>query len=394
MSLLILALVAVAVAAQATEPAPVAIKGLDIPLPADWTHKEDPGGSVVLQPPPPRNSPLDEPVCMILVLPAQPLRGTFWETHRAVFEEVVRSLPLTNTVAPIHEPNSPGPFIRSSTAGDDAAKRIQAVRLYSALSADGIECVLVVGQEDFGTTGPMLHRARVRKPPKEAPRPKIVEAYRRLRQQADVNVNRGEFVVGAVPYERILMRDDGVADFSAVYPEGYAASRVPPKVDPKLQVGNYGSWQAAKGNKEVHIVRQAGRPAEVYVRDNGKLRFKDQVWEPMPLVDGLKLDGRWHLPGAVDKPRRIDFTAAGRFEDEGVLEDVGFFPVQAWAGSRIVSQPRPPARGAGTYEIREFTLLVKYDDGRVWSTDFSTHGADPKDLSKLLMRQGVLHRQP
>ena len=311
----------------------------------------------------------------------------------AVFEEIVKSLRLTNTVAPIHEPNSPGPFIRSSTAGDDAARRIQAVRLYSALSEDGIECVLVVGQEDFAATGPMLHRTKLRKPPKEAPRPKIVEAYRRLKQQADVNVNRGELLVGAVPYERILLRDDGVADFSPVYPEGHAASRVPPKVDSKLQFGNYGSWKAV-GDKEVHIVRQAGKPAEVYAREDGKLRFRDQVWQPMPLVGGLKLDGRWHLPGAVDKPRRIEFTAAGRFRDEGVLEDVGSFPVYAWAGSRLIVQDRPPERGAGTYEVRDFTLLVKYDDGRVWSTDFSTYGADAKDLSKLLMRGGVLHRMP
>ena len=380
--------------AQAPAPAPAAINGLDIPLPAGWTHKADPGGAVVLQPPPPRNSPLDEPVCMILVLPAQPLRGTFWETHRAVFEEIVKGLPLTNTVAPIHEPNSPGPFIRSSTAGDDAAKRIQAVRLYSALSADGIQCVLVVGQEDFGTTGPMLHRTRVSKPPKQAPRAKIVEAYRRLKQQADVNVNRGEFLVGAVPYERIWLRDDGVADFSAVYPEGHAASGVPPKADRALQHGSYGSWKAV-GKREVHVVRHASKPPEVYLRENGKLRLGDQVWHAMPSVDGMKLDGRWRLSvPAGQPPRRIEFTAAGRFKDEGVLEDVGFFPVYAWAGSRVVFRERPPAHGAGTYEIREFTLLVKYDDGRVWSTDFSTFGADPKDLSKLLLRGGILEREP
>ena len=84
----------------------------------------------------------------------------------------------------------------------------------------------------------------------------------------------------------------------------------------------------------------------------------------------------------------------GRFKDEGVLEDVGHFPVYAWGGSRIVFRQRPPARGSGTYEIRDFTLLVKYDDGRVWSTDFSTLGANPKDLSKLQLRGGTLHMEP
>lgn len=385
MSALLLALLSVAT--QAPEPKPVAVNGLDMPVPAGWTREED-GGAVGLIPPPPPNS--NEPQFMMIVLAGAPLQGTHWETHRAVFEEAVKSIRLTNTVAPIHEPNSPGPFIRSSTAGDDANKRIRAVRLYSARSEDGIECVLVVGQEDFGTTGPMLHRTRVRKPPKDAAaRTRIVEAWRRLKQQADANVVRGEWLVGAIPYERILLREDGVADFSAVYPEGYAASSVPPKVDPKLLQGSYGSWKAV-GKTEVHIVRRADKPAEVYVRENGTLRMGDQVWQSMPSVDGVKFDGRWFFPGAPQ--RRIEF-AGGRFKDEGVLEDVGTFTVYAWAGSRIVFRTQPPPRGEGTVEIRDFTILVKYDDGRVWSTDFSTAAVDPKDFSKILMRGGVLHRE-
>jgi len=113
----------------------------------------------------------------------------------------------------------------------------------------------------------------------------------------------------------------------------------------------------------------------------------------MPSVDGLKLEGRWQLPGA-ERKRRIEFTAAGRFKDDGLLEDVGYLPVPAWGGSREVAYPRPPARGEGTYEIRDFTLLLKYDDGRVWSGDFSTSSPDRKDLSKLLLKTGVLHREP
>jgi hypothetical protein len=372
--------------------APITAHGFDISLPDGWTRTDDPAGAVVLRPAKgPGGAEVDY---MLLVLPAEPLRGTLWETHRSIFEEVVKTTGLKNTVPPIHEASAPGPFIRSSTAGDDANKSIRPVRLYSAPSEAGMECIVIFGSEDFAITGPMLHAARVKKPAKPPPRPKIVEAYRRLKQQADVNVNRGEYLVGSVPFERIWLRDDGVADFSAVYPEGYAASSVPPKVDRTLLHGNYGSWKAV-GDREVHIVRHASKPAEVFVREKGNLRLGDQVWQLMPLVDGLKLDGRWNLPvPAGQSPRRIEFTAAGRFNDEGVLEDVGHFPVYAWGGSRIVIRERPPARGAGTYEVRDFTLLFKYDDGPVWSTDFSTLGSDPKDLSKLQLRGGTLHREP
>jgi hypothetical protein len=127
----------------------------------------------------------------------------------------------------VHEPDAPGPFLRSSTAGDDANGAVRPVRLYSALSEGGLECVVVFGQEDFATTGAMLHLATVRNPAKSGPRPKIVGAYRRLSQQTHVETFRGEQLIIAVPYDRIWLRSDGLADFSPIYREGYAASRIP-----------------------------------------------------------------------------------------------------------------------------------------------------------------------
>jgi len=373
------------------------IHGLRLPLPEGWGRRDHPEGAIELQPPAPKTEKDPEWNYKLFVLPTQPLRGTYWETQRAVFQEVVEGVGLRNAVAPVHEPDAPGPFIRSSTAGDDANGAVTALRLYSALSEDGLECVLVQGPEDFGTTGAILHRSTVRKPPKDAPRPKLVGAYRRLSQQTHVDHFRGEQLITAVPYDRIWLRSDGLADFSPIYREGYAASRAAAKAEPAVQNGRYGSWKAV-GDGEVHIVRRSDKPAEVYLREGGNLRLGDKIYEPMPPVDGLALDGlaldgRWHLPGA-DRKRRIEFTAAGRFKDDGLLEDVGYLPVPAWAGSRELLYPRPPARGEGTYEIREFTLLLKYDDGTVWSGDFSNFGSDPKDLSKLLLKAGTLHREP
>jgi hypothetical protein len=376
---------------QPATPTIQSIQGLDMPLPAGWKQENDPAGAIVLHPAGPQHDPKSPAQFMMIVLPTRPLRGTFWETHRAVFDEVVKGSQLTNTVETVFEPDAPGPFIRSATAGDDANKSVKAIRLYSALSEGGIECVVVYGNEEFIVTGPMLHRTAVRKPAKPAGRTKIVEAYRRLSAQLQADAHRGEYLLGSVPYERIWLRADGVADFTPLYPEGSAASRVPSKVDARLQNGRFGSWKAG-GEKEVHIVRRPGQPAEVYLRENGNLRLGDKVYEPMPSVDGLKLNGRWSLPG--DKARRIEFTAAGRFKDEGLLEDVGYLPVHAWTGAREVSLPRPPARGEGTYEVREFTLLLKYDDGRAWSADLSIEGADPKDVSKILLKTGVLHLEP
>jgi hypothetical protein len=368
-----------------------AIFGLDVPVPEGWTRIDEGSRSVGLTPPRNKATPDDPPLYMIVVLPPQPPKGTLWETHRAVFDELLKSVKLKEAVEPKHEPSVPGPFIRTSTAGKDAQNWTQVLRLNGVLTEDGYVGIMVYGTDDLRTIGTMLHGVVVKKPSKVL-RPKIVEAYRRRVQQTAAEFNRGGLLVTAVPYDRLWLRSDGVADFTPLYLEGHAASPLPAKTDAAMLQGFYGAWRAA-GDGEVHVTRAAGKPAQVYRRADGKLRLDDQVWTPMAAVDGLKLDGTWRLPDAAAN-RRIEFTSAGRFKDDRVLEDVGHVPVPAWAGGHIVRLERPPAHGEGTYEIREFTILFAYDDGRRWSADFSIEGDDPKDLSKLNLRAGVLQRIP
>jgi hypothetical protein len=372
-------------AAKAVE----SISGLDIPLPEGWQRSDDPAGSVMLVPPRRKETPLDPPQYFLIVLPAQPLRGTLWETQRSMFDEVAKAM-LKDTTAPKHEPSVPGPFIRTSTAGKDATNWTQVVRLNGVLTDAGYVGVVVYGSDDLRVTGTILHGVVVKNPPKAAERPKIVEAWRRKAQQSVAEYTGGRQLITAVPYDRLWLRSDGVADFTPMYLEGHAGSPLPPKIDAKMMQGFYGAWKAV--GDDVQVTRAADKPAQVYRREKGKLLIGDQVWEPMASVDGLKLEGRWNLPGAAT-PRRIEFTAAGRFKDDGLLEDVGFVPVPAWAGGHVVRLPKPPARGEGRYEIRDFTILFTYDDGLAWSADFSIEGNDPKDLSKLLMRAGTLHRE-
>jgi hypothetical protein len=129
--------------------------------------------------------------------------------------------------------------------------------------------------------------------------------------------------------------------------------------------------------------RQRGADRAAARSSRGGLRPRRR--EAPPRRQGLRADalrGRPEAGGPLAAPG-----------DDGLLEDVGFLPVPAWGGSRETLYARPPAAGAGTYEIRDFTLLLTYDDGRRWSADFSIHGDDPKDLSKLLLKTGVLHRE-
>ena len=51
-----------------------------------------------------------------------------------------------------------------------------------------------------------------------------------------------------------------------------------------------------------------------------------------------------------------------------------------------VSKARPPDQGAGSYEIRDWTIFFKFDDGSTWSTDFSILGPEMKADSAILFR--------
>ena len=90
------------------------------------------------------------------------------------------------------------------------------------------------------------------------------------------------------------------------------------------------------------------------------------------------------MAGVVQFYHWIDFTEEGRFKTDGVL---------TWIGSMDPEWPKLPDKLAGTYEIRDWTIFFKFDDGRSWSTDFSTIHRDPKDLSGILFRTTVFLKE-
>ena len=50
---------------------------------------------------------------------------------------------------------------------------------------------------------------------------------------------------------------------------------------------------------------------------------------------------------------------------------------------------KPLDQGAGSYEIRDWTMFFKFDDGTAWSTDFSTLGPEEKPDASLVFRTRV-----
>jgi len=81
-------------------------------------------------------------------------------------------------------------------------------------------------------------------------------------------------------------------------------------------------------------------------------------------VDGLRLQGAWTSLANPNDPA-LDRWPAGqrpvfRFSSDGKFSDEGVFATFLKSGD-----PRQDAAGTGVYEVRDFTLILRFSDGRV-----------------------------
>lgn len=81
-------------------------------------------------------------------------------------------------------------------------------------------------------------------------------------------------------------------------------------------------------------------------------------------VNGLRLQGAWTSMANPDDPA-LDRWPVGqrpvfRFSSDGKFSDEGVFATFLKSGD-----PRQDAAGTGVYEIRDFTLILRFSDGRV-----------------------------
>jgi hypothetical protein len=87
----------------------------------------------------------------------------------------------------------------------------------------------------------------------------------------------------------------------------------------------------------------------------------------VPSVDGARFEGTYAFDGNWNgAPPSIGFTADGRFTDAGALNILNH---QTTDPFNITRNP-----GSGTYEVRNFTIVFKYSDGRICRLAFSGQG--------------------
>lgn len=134
-------------------------------------------------------------------------------------------------------------------------------------------------------------------------------------------------------------------------------------------------------------------PWRLRVQKAGQLLIDDDVYHRCASVDGRRLDGAWTSYSNPADPqlealpvgRRpvIHFTREGRFTDDGLF-------------ATFLTSGGDDRSGAGRYELRDFTLTLSYDDGRVRREAFTgLLGArvDQQD-GAIYLRRSLLSKRP
>jgi hypothetical protein len=140
----------------------------------------------------------------------------------------------------------------------------------------------------------------------------------------------------------------------------------------------FGRWKEESGTVTVQMFQ--GAPLKL-ARDGDDLKG-DWTWNRMKPLDGLRPAGTYRRVVASGQVQSITLKEDGTFETTRANEVMG--------GSLV--NPDFPVFGRGSYEIRKWSLILRFDTGFVQSMNLMTDGtATPK---KLVVNGSVFDKTP
>jgi hypothetical protein len=116
----------------------------------------------------------------------------------------------------------------------------------------------------------------------------------------------------------------------------------------------------AEGNN-IEIIWNNSPDNRWYVQLNEQGSEAGLAYVPLCRCNGKRFAGVYLLGGGL--PYAIQFAPDGTFAENGLADQRGYFP----DSFRLNGRFRP---GQGTYEIQNYTILMRYTDGRVLKKAF------------------------
>jgi len=111
------------------------------------------------------------------------------------------------------------------------------------------------------------------------------------------------------------------------------------------------------------------KDANITILNSTQIKEGNNTFYKCESVDGLKLNGIWGWTTTTPLPQDNTLTHAIQFLKNGQFTDYGMFAID-------LNEPDMHPQevpGSGTYQIRDFTLILNYSDGRVVQKSFSIY---------------------
>ena len=151
-------------------------------------------------------------------------------------------------------------------------------------------------------------------------------------------------------------------------------SRIPPELYPR----NWGTYTLSNGSGMLKMPF-----ADIPFRTQGDklIIHKNQMdWPFYKLnpVDGARFNGTYHMAVSYEMLPVITFMADGRFSDNGVVRVLNHL------NNTCINEGSTP--GSGTYEVRNYSILFNYADGRKIKVAFLGTSYDKSQISPATIR--------
>jgi hypothetical protein len=176
--------------------------------------------------------------------------------------------------------------------------------------------------------------------------------------------------------DHILFFQNGIVVREGVITAPRSCYAAIPVADLRALPFNYGRWQENKSARVVSIAWQEG-PSWTLQREGDRLSLGGKRLLKLRPLDGLKLDGTFVHRSLTGANIVLVLRRDGSFETGGLMEEM---TCPAPGG-------RPTLSGSGTYEVRKWTLILRFASGQVTLLPIAVDSeADLQGVGKFSLR--------
>jgi hypothetical protein len=151
--------------------------------------------------------------------------------------------------------------------------------------------------------------------------------------------------------DHILLFGNGIAVRTGVINGAIECYAIMPVTNLTDLPFNYGRWRANEATGSIDVQWKEGSPWQMK-RDGGSLSVDGRKLLTLRPLEKARFNGSYAYRPVGDSPTTLALTPDGRFVAQNLTDNM------------ICNSGQPAAkRGRGTYEVRKWTLILRFDDG-------------------------------